>query len=78
MTHVPSGWYFVIEAELVYKLPDAEFIAASKRRKLHHRQKKEAWDLLQSAFDRYVYFLNLFIFILYTKLNGTKDKLQSM
>ncbi|CAB3260552.1 unnamed protein product [Arctia plantaginis] len=51
MTHVPSGWFLVVEAELVYKLPDAEFIAASKRRKLHHRQKKEAWDLLQSAFD---------------------------
>ncbi|XP_075979939.1 uncharacterized protein LOC142979065 [Anticarsia gemmatalis] len=51
MTHVPAGWYFVIEAEMVYHLPDAEFIAAHTRRKLKHRQKREMWELLQTALD---------------------------
>ncbi|KAG6451059.1 uncharacterized protein LOC115444162 [Manduca sexta] len=52
MTHVPSGWYLVIEASLVYHLPDTKTqISAHRRKKLHHRQKREFWDTLREALD---------------------------
>uniref|UniRef100_A0A2H1WK33 SFRICE_009424 n=1 Tax=Spodoptera frugiperda TaxID=7108 RepID=A0A2H1WK33_SPOFR len=52
MTHVPSGWFVVVEAELVYMLPDHTMISAHKRRKLHHRQKKEIWETLKDALEQ--------------------------
>ncbi|KAH9639814.1 hypothetical protein HF086_013799, partial [Spodoptera exigua] len=52
MTHVPSGWYVVVEAELVYMLPDHTVISAHKRRKLHHRQKKEIWETLEGVLEQ--------------------------
>ncbi|PZC83970.1 hypothetical protein B5X24_HaOG206316 [Helicoverpa armigera] len=52
MTHAPSGWYVVVEAELVYMLPDHTIISSHLRRKLHHRQKKEIWETLESMFQQ--------------------------
>ncbi|XP_026741392.1 uncharacterized protein LOC113503562 [Trichoplusia ni] len=51
MTHVPSGWFTTIEAELVYHLPDDKIVSAHLRRKLHHRQKKEIWESLRNMFE---------------------------
>ncbi|XP_028032781.1 uncharacterized protein LOC114244980 [Bombyx mandarina] len=51
MTHVPSGWFMSVEADVVYHLPDAKVILAHNRKKLHHRQKREFWETLQGALD---------------------------
>ena len=52
MTHAPSGWFLVLEAELVYMLPDPKVVAAHNRKKLHHRQKKEIWETIQNVLEQ--------------------------
>ncbi|KAI8440087.1 hypothetical protein MSG28_001509 [Choristoneura fumiferana] len=51
MTHAPSGWNVVLEIDVLFPMPDANFTNASYRRKLHHRQKRQFWEKLQTAID---------------------------
>ncbi|XP_013169980.1 PREDICTED: uncharacterized protein LOC106119493 [Papilio xuthus] len=51
MTHAPSGWNLVLEIDVLYPLPDANFTNAHYRRKLHHRQKREFWERVRSALE---------------------------
>ncbi|VVC97721.1 uncharacterized protein LOC126967596 [Leptidea sinapis] len=51
LTHVPSGWNAVMEIDLLYPLPDEEFSKQHRRRKLHHQQKRDFWERLESAIN---------------------------
>ncbi|CAH2049127.1 unnamed protein product, partial [Iphiclides podalirius] len=51
MTHAPSGWNIAIEIDVLYPLPNSNFTNAHFRRKIHHRQKREFWDRMQTAMD---------------------------
>ncbi|XP_026740944.1 uncharacterized protein LOC113503295 [Trichoplusia ni] len=53
MVHAPSGWNISLEIDVIYPLPKPEEINALYRRKIHHRQKREFWQKLDSALESY-------------------------
>ncbi|KPJ14436.1 hypothetical protein RR48_13507 [Papilio machaon] len=55
MTHAPSGWNLVLEIDVLYPLPDANFTNAHYRRKLHHRQKREFWERIELILENMGY-----------------------
>ncbi|KAI5643896.1 DM4/DM12 family domain-containing protein [Phthorimaea operculella] len=40
-----------MDLDVIFPLPDKEFVRAHLRRKLHHRQKREFWERVKSALN---------------------------
>nr|XP_053612016.1 uncharacterized protein LOC128676096 [Plodia interpunctella] len=55
LTHVPSGWMMTTDLDVLFPLPDMKFTLAHARRKLHHRQKRNIWETLQTALNYHNY-----------------------
>ncbi|KAJ8714704.1 hypothetical protein PYW07_002929 [Mythimna separata] len=53
MVHAPSGWNVAVEIDVLYPLLSPEVMNSLFRKKLHHRQKREFWEKIETALETY-------------------------